>query len=178
MKIKSKFLRELANNDFFLDDIECINFFTYWDLMVFPGWWSAKLPEQMVKFGGETRAGLVREDTSIRSRIEVLEQVAGAPAEEGLRVQQPHQQRRQPRAAPVHVPRIGVEAPRDERGRHQLRRRGRAVDGPCGFDRRLLRCWRHRAMEHRVRARNFAHGTCARAVSLGTTLGGSVEGTW
>jgi len=40
MKINSKFLRELEKNDFFLDDIECINFFTYWDLMVFPGWWT------------------------------------------------------------------------------------------------------------------------------------------
>jgi len=40
MKINSKFLRELAKNDFFLDDIECINFFTSWDLMVFPGWWT------------------------------------------------------------------------------------------------------------------------------------------
>jgi len=40
MKINSRFLRELAKNDFFLDDIECINFFTYWDLMVFPGWWT------------------------------------------------------------------------------------------------------------------------------------------
>ena len=40
MKINSNFLRELAKNDFFLDDIECINFFTYWDLMVFPGWWT------------------------------------------------------------------------------------------------------------------------------------------
>ena len=40
MKINSKFLRELAVNDFFLDDIECINFFTYWDLIVFPGWWT------------------------------------------------------------------------------------------------------------------------------------------
>jgi len=40
MKINSKFLRELANNDFFLHGIECINFFTYWDLMVFPGWWT------------------------------------------------------------------------------------------------------------------------------------------
>ena len=38
MKINSKFLRGLANNDFFLEDIECINFFTYWDMMVFPGW--------------------------------------------------------------------------------------------------------------------------------------------
>ena len=40
MKIKSKLLRELEKNDFFLDDIECINFFTYWDLMVFPSWWT------------------------------------------------------------------------------------------------------------------------------------------
>ncbi len=40
MKIHSNFLRELEKNDFFLDDIECINFFTYWDLMVFPGWWT------------------------------------------------------------------------------------------------------------------------------------------
>ena len=40
MKIKSNFLRELEKNDFFLHEIECINFFTYWDLMVFPGWWT------------------------------------------------------------------------------------------------------------------------------------------
>ena len=40
MKINSYFLRELEKNDCFLDDIECINFFTYWDLMVFPSWWT------------------------------------------------------------------------------------------------------------------------------------------
>ena len=40
MKINSEFLRRLAENDYFLDDIECISFFTYWDLMVFPGWWT------------------------------------------------------------------------------------------------------------------------------------------
>jgi len=40
MKINSNFLRELAKNDFFLENIECINFFTYWDLMVFPSWWT------------------------------------------------------------------------------------------------------------------------------------------
>ena len=40
MKINSKFLRELAKNDSFLDGIECISFITYWDLMVFPGWWT------------------------------------------------------------------------------------------------------------------------------------------
>ena len=40
MKIRSNFLRELAKNDFLLDDIECVNFFTYWDFMVFPAWWT------------------------------------------------------------------------------------------------------------------------------------------
>ena len=40
MKINSNFLRELAKNDFLLDDIECVNFFTYWDFMVFPAWWT------------------------------------------------------------------------------------------------------------------------------------------
>ena len=40
MKINSNFLRELEKNDFFLNNIECINFLTYWDLMVFPGWWN------------------------------------------------------------------------------------------------------------------------------------------
>ena len=40
MKINSKLLKELSDNDFFLEDIECINFFTYWDLMVFPSWWT------------------------------------------------------------------------------------------------------------------------------------------
>ena len=54
MKINSKFLRGLANNDVFLNDIECINFFTYWDLMVFPGWWTnlnfgKKIPVKVYK---------------------------------------------------------------------------------------------------------------------------------
>ena len=38
MKINSSLLRDLAKYNFLLNDIECISFFTYWDLMVFPGW--------------------------------------------------------------------------------------------------------------------------------------------
>ena len=38
MKINSSLLRDLANYDYLLNDIDCISFFTYWDLMVFPGW--------------------------------------------------------------------------------------------------------------------------------------------
>ena len=44
MKIKSKFLKELYSSDEFLTDINCISFFTKWDLMVFPGW-KAYLPK-------------------------------------------------------------------------------------------------------------------------------------
>jgi len=38
MKINSKLLRQLSKFNYLLEDIECISFFTYWDLMVFPGW--------------------------------------------------------------------------------------------------------------------------------------------
>ena len=38
MKINSTLLRELSESDYLLRRINCISFFTYWDLMVFPGW--------------------------------------------------------------------------------------------------------------------------------------------
>ena len=38
MKINSPLLRELSKSDYLLGGINCISFFTYWDLMVFPGW--------------------------------------------------------------------------------------------------------------------------------------------
>ena len=38
MKINSSLLRDLSNLNYLLKDINCISFFTYWDLMVFPGW--------------------------------------------------------------------------------------------------------------------------------------------
>ena len=38
MKINSPFLRDLSKSDYLLHGINCISFFTYWDLMVFPGW--------------------------------------------------------------------------------------------------------------------------------------------
>ena len=40
MKINSTLLKELSNLNYLLRDIDCISFFTYWDLMVFPGWWT------------------------------------------------------------------------------------------------------------------------------------------
>ena len=38
MKLNSAFLRDLSRTDYLLKNIECVSFFTYWDLMVFPGW--------------------------------------------------------------------------------------------------------------------------------------------
>ena len=38
MKINSFLLRDLSKSDFLFKEINCISFFTYWDLMVFPGW--------------------------------------------------------------------------------------------------------------------------------------------
>ena len=43
MKINSSLIRELSEYDYLLKDIECISFYTRWDLMVFPGW-RATLP--------------------------------------------------------------------------------------------------------------------------------------
>ena len=38
MKINSLLLKDLSSYDYLLKNIKCISFFTYWDLMVFPGW--------------------------------------------------------------------------------------------------------------------------------------------
>ena len=44
MKINSKLLKDLYSSNDFLEDVDCISFFTRWDLMVFPGW-KAYLPK-------------------------------------------------------------------------------------------------------------------------------------
>ena len=43
MKLNSPLLRELSDCDYLLEGIDCISFYTKWDLMVFPGW-KAHLP--------------------------------------------------------------------------------------------------------------------------------------
>ena len=44
MKINSKLLKNLYMSNDFLENVDCISFYTYWDLMVFPGW-KAYLPK-------------------------------------------------------------------------------------------------------------------------------------
>ena len=43
MKINSPLLKELSEYDHRLKKIDCVSFYTMWDLMVFPGW-RASLP--------------------------------------------------------------------------------------------------------------------------------------
>jgi len=72
MKIDSKFLRELADNDFFLDDIECISFFTYWDLMVFPSWLTNLNFGEKISLKVYKHKNLVRNSFSVEKIIEKI----------------------------------------------------------------------------------------------------------
>jgi len=72
MKISSKFLRELANNDFLLDDIECINFFTYWDMMVFPSCWTNLKFGKNISLKVYKHRNLVRNKSAVDKIIEEI----------------------------------------------------------------------------------------------------------
>ena len=72
MKIKSKFLRELAKNDFFLKDIDCISFFTYWDLMVFPSWWTNLNFGEKISVKVYKHRNLVRDSFSVEKIVEKI----------------------------------------------------------------------------------------------------------
>jgi len=72
MKINSKFLRDLAKNDFFLDDIECISFFTYWDIMVFPSWWTNLNFGEKISLKVYNHRNLVRNSLSVEKIIEKI----------------------------------------------------------------------------------------------------------
>ena len=72
MKINSKFLRELANNDYLLDGTECVNFFTYWDLMVFPSWWTNLNFGKKISVKVYKHRNLVRNNFSVEKIIEKI----------------------------------------------------------------------------------------------------------
>ncbi len=72
MKINSYLLRDLSKLDYLLKEVNCISFFTYWDLMVFPGWRAnlnsgEKIPLKIYK-----HKNLVRNPESIKRIIESL----------------------------------------------------------------------------------------------------------
>ena len=72
MKINSSFLRDLANYDYFLNDIDCISFFTYWDLMVFPGWRANLNVGEKISLNIFKHRNLVRNPAAVERIIERL----------------------------------------------------------------------------------------------------------
>ena len=72
MKINSNFLRELENNDFLLADIDCINFFTYWDLMVFPSWWTNLNLGKKISVKVYKHRNLVRDESVVEKIIDEI----------------------------------------------------------------------------------------------------------
>ena len=72
MKINSKFLRELAKNDFVLAEIDCISFFTYWDLMVIPSCWTNLNLGEKISVKVYKHRNLVRNKFSVKKIIEKI----------------------------------------------------------------------------------------------------------
>ena len=72
MKINSNFLRDLAKNDFVFDGIECISIFTYWDLMVFPSWWTNLNLGEKISVKVYKHRNLVRNKLAIQRIIEKI----------------------------------------------------------------------------------------------------------
>jgi len=72
MKINSHLLRELSKSDYLLNGIECISFFTYWDLMVFPGWKASLNSGEKISLKIYKHKNLIRNPNAIGKIIEKL----------------------------------------------------------------------------------------------------------
>ena len=72
MKINSSLLRDLAKYDYFLNDIDCISFFTFWDLMVFPGWRAHLNVGEKISLKILKHRNLVRNPVAVERIIERL----------------------------------------------------------------------------------------------------------
>ena len=72
MKINSSLLRDLAKYDYFLNDIDCISFFTFWDLMVFPGWRAHLNVGEKISLNILKHRNLVRNPAAVERIIERL----------------------------------------------------------------------------------------------------------
>ena len=72
MKINSRLLKDLSNDDFLLKDINCISFFTYWDLMVFPGWRANLNSGEKISLKIYKHKNLVRNPEAVKKIINKL----------------------------------------------------------------------------------------------------------
>ena len=72
MKINSNLLKDLSKDNFLLNDIECISFFSYWDLMVFPGWKAKLSTGEKIPLRVYKHRNLVRNNSAVDKIIEKL----------------------------------------------------------------------------------------------------------
>ncbi len=72
MKINSSLLRDLSKYNLLLKDIECISFFTYWDLMVFPGWWASLSTGEKISVKVFKHRNLVRNYFAVEKIIQKI----------------------------------------------------------------------------------------------------------
>ncbi len=72
MKINSLLLRDLSKYDYLLSEITCISFFTYWDLMVFPGWRASLNSGEKISLKIYKHKNLIRNTDAVEKIIERL----------------------------------------------------------------------------------------------------------
>ena len=72
MKINSHLLKDLSKYDYLLNDIECISFYTYWDLMVFPGWKANLNVGEKISLKILKHRNLVRNSIAVERIVEKL----------------------------------------------------------------------------------------------------------
>ena len=72
MKINSLLLRELSRSDYLLSGIDCISFFNYWDLMVFPGWRACLNSCEKISLNVYKHKNLVRNPDAVDKIIDRL----------------------------------------------------------------------------------------------------------
>ena len=72
MKINSLLLRDLSRSDYLLKGIYCISFFTYWDLMVFPGWRASLNSGEKIPLKIYKHKNMVRNPDAVDKIIERL----------------------------------------------------------------------------------------------------------
>jgi len=72
MKINSLLLREISKSDYLFSGIDCISFFTYWDLMVFPGWRAKLKMGEKISLNIYKHKNLVRNPYAVARIVEKL----------------------------------------------------------------------------------------------------------
>ena len=72
MKTNSFLLRELSKYDYLLKRVDCISFFTYWDIMVFPGWKANLNSGERISLKVFKHKSLIRNPEAVERIIERL----------------------------------------------------------------------------------------------------------